>query len=257
MKNILLMTATVSPNAGRAITLRADPEVRRKDYEDALRFYLSIGGTALDGIIFCENSGADLGSLEAIARAENPLRLPVTFHSSVSDSPVEYGKSHAELLMMDRVYADLISGQPETIRYWKVTGRIRIAKLDRVIRTTPPDTKLIIDLRLVPSWLRRFGTDRWADTRLIGFTPMGYEAYLLEKRRLVGTPGHSYTVELAIFPLLLEAFKRGEKVVPRFGAQPVMMGIGAESNKDYNSVQARLKNTIRRFTRRLLPSLWL
>ena len=158
---------------------------------------------------------------------------------------------------MDKAYAQAIQGQPETTRYWKITGRLIISIMAALIRTAPASFQLYIDLRLVPPVLRGFGMDRWADTRIIGFTPEGYRNYILDKRQIVGTPGHVFVVEEALFPVYLDLWQRGEAIVPRFAVQPVMLGVGAESNKNYNDLPSRLKNLVRRATRRFAPSLWL
>lgn len=256
-KNIILLTATIRPMADNYSTARFDPEVRRRDYEQALRFYLGLGKGVIDGILFCENSDADLSSLRTIAQDENPDRIPVQFVQALSDCPPEYGKGHAELTLMDKAYAQAIQGQPETTRYWKITGRLIISNMAALIRTAPASFQLYIDLRLVPPVLRGFGMDRWADTRIIGFTPEGYRNYILDKRQIVGTPGHVFVVEEALFPVYLDLWQRGEAIVPRFAVQPVMLGVGAESNKNYNDLPSRLKNLVRRATRRFAPSLWL
>lgn len=256
-RNIILLTGTIRPTVDAFSTRRSDPSVRLRDYERALRFYLGLGKGVIDGIVFCENSGADLSSLEAIARSQNPDQLPVQFVQAVSDCPPDYGKGHAELLLMDRAYAQAIQGQPETTRFWKITGRLIIENIAELIATAPTGLELYIDMRLVPKALRAFGVDRWADTRIIGFTPEGYRKHLLDKRQIVGTPGAIFVVEEALFPVYLDAWQRGAAIVPRFAIQPVMIGVGADSNKDYNDLSSRVKNGVRRFTRRVLPSLWL
>jgi hypothetical protein len=256
-KNIILLTATIRPMADNYSTSRSDPDIRRKDYEQALRFYLGLGKGVIDGILFCENSDAELSSLKAIAQNENPDRIPVDFVQAISDCPPDYGKGHAELTLMDKAYHQAIKGQPETTRYWKITGRLIIRNMADLIRTAPAGFELYIDMRLVPPALRGFGTDKWADTRIIGFTPEGYRKHILDKRQIVGTPGSVFVVEEALFPVYLNAWHKGEAIVPRFVTQPVMIGVGAESNKDYNDLPSRIKNAARRFTRRFLPSLWL
>jgi hypothetical protein len=256
-KNIILLTATIRPMADNYSTSRSDPGIRRKDYEQALRFYLGLGKGVIDGILFCENSDADLASLEAIASTENSDQIPVQFVQALSDCPADYGKGHAELTLMDRAYTQAINGQPETTRYWKITGRLIIRNIAALIRTAPAGFQLYLDMRLVPKALRAMGMDKWADTRIIGFTPEGYRKHILDKRQIVGTPGHVFVVEEALFPVYLDAWKNGAAIVPRFAVQPVMIGVGAESNKNYNDFPSRLKNFVRRFTRRFVPSLWL
>lgn len=257
MKNTLLLTSTIIPTAEANITRRSNPDIRRADYEDALRFYLNLSNKAFDQIIFCENSGADLTSLELIAKNENPNSVDVLFHSSVSDCNPDYGKGHSELLMMDRVYNDFIEQNNESRVYWKITGRIKIKNIEKLIIKAPANFEIYIDIRLVPKWLTFFGNDHWADTRIIGFTNKGYRKYLLNKKSIVGTPDNSYIVEYALFQSLMNSYDSGEPVLPRFNVQPVMVGVGAESLKNYNDFPSRLKNVVRSFSRCIMPKLWL
>jgi hypothetical protein len=256
-RNVILLTATIQPMADTYSTRRYDPDIRRQDYENALRFYLGLGKGVIDGLLFCENSGADLASLKAIAANENPNQVPVDFVEALSDCPPDYGKGHAELALMDHAYHHAIKGQPESVRYWKITGRLIIGNIAKLLQTAPTGWQLYLDMRAVPKVLRAFGMDRWADTRIIGFTPEGYRRHLLDKRQIVGTPGSIFVVEEALFPVYLDAWQKQAAIVPRFAVQPVMIGVGAESNKDYNNLASRAKNTVRRFTRRFMPSLWL
>jgi hypothetical protein len=243
--------------AGANVTLRADPALRLKDYEEALKFYLAHHGGQIHGILFCENSGADLSSLKQIADSDNPAKIPVHFFSALSDCPPEYGKGHSELTLMDRAYDTFVKDEPESTRFWKITGRLQILNIGRLIARAPASAELYLDLRFVPRPLRFFGTDRWAETRIIGFTAKGYRLHLLNKRQIVGTPDHEFVVERALFPGLMQALERGDRITPRFNLQPIMVGIGAESLKDYNDMPSRIKNMVRRFTRRFVPSLWL
>ncbi|PRY21799.1 hypothetical protein CLV78_10870 [Aliiruegeria haliotis] len=254
----LVMTATIVPAAGAGVTLRADPGLRRRDYEDALRFYLGVRSSALSRIIFCENSGADLSTLREIAETANPLGKQVEFLSFVSDTPEEYGKGHSELDMLDRAYEAFFGDLADTEKYWKVTGRLIIENIAELIETTPADMDFCIDIRSVPHIGNLLGTNDWADTRIIAFTSRGYRDYLLGKKSVVGTPdGVSYTVELALFPDYIEAQGRDPRFYPRFRVQPVMHGVGAESGKDYNDLPSRAKGYLRRVSRRYAPALWL
>jgi hypothetical protein len=256
-KNLLLLTATINPMAGKDVTRRADPAIRLADYQEALRFYLTLKSSHIHGIVFCENSGADLGSLEHIAAFENPSKIDVRFFSALSDCPPEYGKGHSELYLMDRAYEAFVKAEPETTRVWKVTGRLKITNMESLIATAPAATELYLDIRRVPRLLRAFGTDRWAETRIIGFTAQGYARHLLNVRQIVGTPNHQFVVEKALYPGLMDAIQRGASITPRFIIQPVMIGVGAESLKNYNDMGSKVKNVMRRFTRRFIPSLWL
>ena len=255
--NTLLLTSTIIPNAKGNVTRRSDPKLRLADYENTLRFYLNLNQKMYDQIIFCENSGADLSSLELISKNENPFDIDVVFHSSMADCNPEFGKGHSELQMMDRAFIDIIKGASQERVYWKLTGRIKIQNIERLLRKAPKNFEVYIDMRLVPEWLTFFGNDHWADTRIIGFTSRGYEKHFLNKKDFVGTPGNKIVVEYALFPSLMEKYLSGEPIIPRFNIQPIMIGIGAESLKNYNDIPSRLKNVIRSITRIFMPKLWL
>lgn len=257
-KNILLMTATITPSSDPSCnTMRADPDLRRKDYEDALRFYLNLSSNKIDGILFCENSGADLGSLREIAEKENPRAIPVELFSTVCDAPEGVGKGHAELLLMDRAFEKHIAEADRSTRFWKITGRLIIRNLSDLIASAPDDFWVYIDLRLFPDFLRAFGANRWADTRIFSFTPDGYRKYFLGKREVVGTPGHPLAVELALFDGLFETYEAGGPLVPRFQTQPIISGVCAGTLKDYDDLAGQTKNLARLFARKVAPSLWI
>ncbi len=134
-KNIILLTATIRPMADNFSTARCDPGVRRRDYEQALRFYLGLGKGVVDGILFLENSDADLSSLEAIAKTDNPDKIPARFIQALSDCPPDYGKGHAELTLMDKGYAEAIKGQPGITVVKSQSGEFTRAKGREVMET--------------------------------------------------------------------------------------------------------------------------
>lgn len=252
------MTATIQPMVvGKSAALRADPEVRRADYEQALKFYLSRPKGSIDRILFIENSASDLGSFKHIAETENPGNIPVDFFQAASDCPPEYGKGHSELLLMDRAYHAHIASAGTETRFWKVTGRLRIPQIEELIDSAPSEADIYIDMRLVPPFLKALGTDQWADTRLVAFTPEGYRKHFLDLRHQVGTPGNKHVLELVLFPRLLAAYRNGEGIAPRFRVQPVFQGIGATSLKHYDAFPERIKSRIRAVSRRITPKLWL
>ena len=256
-RNVLLLTATIIPATLTGQTRIDDPDVRRGQYEDALRFYLALPRGLFSEVLFCENSGADLESLRAIADGANPSGAAVRFLSFVSDTPREYGKGHSELDILDRAWDLHVRHYPETTLVWKVTGRLRIANMAALVRSAPDGARVYLDLRLVPRPLRVFGVDRWADTRILAFSPSGYERYLLGKKMLVGTRPESTIVELELFPVFMEGLKEDARLHPRFRVQPVMVGVGAQSLKRYDDFPSRMKNRVRRLARRYIPGLWL
>ena len=67
MKNIVVMTATITPPYGAFALARTDPAQRLADYATALRHYLdALGRGAFELLVFAENSSSDLDPLRAI-----------------------------------------------------------------------------------------------------------------------------------------------------------------------------------------------
>ena len=69
MKNYLLMTATVTPPVGESVLTRTDPSMRLNDYIEAFKYYLSDQITAIDGIIFVDNSNHPLEEIRSLAQS--------------------------------------------------------------------------------------------------------------------------------------------------------------------------------------------
>src|ERR1051325_10781717 len=89
----VLLTATIDPGSTLYVR-RRDPAVRRADYKTALRRWMD--EPEVGEIIICENSGADLSDLAAMARS-HPRNLPITFLSyRAPESDGQRGKGYAE-----------------------------------------------------------------------------------------------------------------------------------------------------------------
>ena len=67
MKNIVLLTATIAPAKGVPALAMTDAVERSATYLAAFEFYLSKIGVAFDGIVFAENSGADITEFQNLA----------------------------------------------------------------------------------------------------------------------------------------------------------------------------------------------
>lgn len=92
----LILTATVDPS-GISFMKRTDKDQRYRDYKQALAKWL--GTDCLDGIIFCENSGADLSELEDMATTAGGTKTEfLSFYGQ--DFPRSRGKGYGEMLTL-------------------------------------------------------------------------------------------------------------------------------------------------------------
>jgi len=183
---ILLMTATVDPR-GCPDAKFSIPE-RIEQYKKAFRFYLGKLETAendrkgFNKIVFCENSGFDLGVFVELVPDEK--KNLVEF---LSFNPDEFipsrGKSRNEELMLDKAIDTscfLKKGDPF---FLKVTGRfsiLNIAAFTKEIRKKLPELDFYCDCKdhKLFSSIGLKWRQTWCDTRRIGFRVAFYRKFV-------------------------------------------------------------------------------
>lgn len=245
--NILIMTATLAPPAGMPDLLRTDPSVRLDDYKSALRFYSSLLGSVLDGIVFVDNSNSDLSELkEAIRGHENRVEF-ISFNGM--DHPPVYGRGYAEFKLLDHAMdnARSVQAAPPHTRFWKVTGRYRVLNLPDIIRRAPRSFAVYVDLRRYPV--------PWLDTRIMAWTHDGYRDVFRGIYKNLREDLHRAPAEQHLFAELY-TLRNCNGVVPRFTVVPKVKGIRGYDNRDYHSGLNLVKYYIRLVLRRLAPALW-
>ena len=171
MKNYLLMTATVTPPTGETELTRIDPLLRLTDYLQAFKYYLSDEITAIDGIIFVDNSNHALEEIRLLAQNyQGPKQIEILSFYGL-DYPIEYNRGYGELKLIEYAYehSHLMQAMQEADRFWKVTGRLKVMTLNKIITKAPAYFELCADFRM-----RR---DQ-VDTRLIAFNIKGYKKYI-------------------------------------------------------------------------------
>lgn len=248
------MTATIAPPQGTPELARSDPKVRFADYSRALHFYLSLPASVLHKIVFIDNSDYDLSALEAATR-DLPHHKQLEFLSfQGNDHPPEYGKGYGEFKLLDHGLSLSTILQP-TDRVWKVTGRLRVLNLERLILTAPASYSMYCDLRSVPLIGDALGGNDWMDLRVFSWAGAGYDQYMRDRFEQL-LPGLSKGPEQYFFQVMKAAGARGG-VVPRFRVQPQIAGHGGRLDVDYQAGSYRYKNALRRVARRVTPWIWL
>ena len=122
LRNVLLLTATVTPPIGMPLLARTDPVQRLQDYTQALRFYLPLLGSTFDSIVLAENSASDISSLRRLA-VEKGAQERVEFLSFFGlDHPPSYGRGYGEFKLVDYAmrHSQFLNGDAYV---WKCTGR--------------------------------------------------------------------------------------------------------------------------------------
>ncbi len=245
------MTATVTPPAGVPFLTRSDPQQRLQDYRDALDVYLRLPSSAVDRIAFVDNSESDLGVLEDAVAAAGTTKDVELLSFRGRDFPVEQGRSVGETYLIEDALSRsrILSQLGETDVFWKVTGRLRVENLDRLVASTPA-CDLYIDLR-------RYRI-HWADTRVFAATPRGFRAALLDNIELLRhdlLPEGAVAPEQLLFDELL-ALRDAIRLEPRLRVEPRISGRSG-FGEDYGRPRRRLESAVRSVTRRVARSVWI
>ena len=140
---VVLLSACIHPNV--LTTQRQDPAVRMRQYGESLRKWGVAEG--FDGLVFCENSGADLTELEARAQQSSRHDMEFLSFKGARFDPA-LGKGFGEMAIIGHALktSRLIAGANLVL---KVTGRIyvrNIKQLAQLLRGIS-DVSVFCDLR--------------------------------------------------------------------------------------------------------------
>ncbi len=250
----LVMTATIAPPPDAINLARKDPQVRLRDYCEALTFYLGVPSQFIDRILFLENSDSDLSAIQDLATAAaGDKQVEIISFPKGNEYPPKFGKAYGEFRLLDYGLnrSSLLSGSDII---WKVTGRLRLMNIDRLIETAPPNYALYCDLRQIPLGRYLYGNE-WIDLRFFSFTLEGYSKFFRDRANsLRDTPNRS--AEHYLYKVVEEALP-SESIIPRFRVQPAVAGHSGFSNTGYKHWKYRLKNATRSVFRKIAPWLWI
>ena len=247
---ILLLTATITPPRGVPNLKRTDPKQRYEDYVDAFSFYLSLPTEVIDRIVFIENSKSDIDRLRHLAANEsNGKQIEFVCFDGLSYPPA-YGRAYGEFKMLDYVFRNslLIKAMEDSNHFWKVTGRLKVFNLPKIIAKAPSNYDLLMDFLRFPT--------KMTDLRLYSCSIKGYKRLLENVYETLIEANLNMSAESFLYQQWVD--KTGQLgIVPRFVAQPRIGGIGGQHNVDYYSGLNVSKHWIRAATRRLVPNLWI
>ncbi|BBU60293.1 hypothetical protein MSC49_02280 [Methylosinus sp. C49] len=251
---VLLLTATVDPGAYAAEIARRDLEVRKSDYRNALRFFMRLPDARISGVVFCENSGADLAFLDADAlRSETgrPLEI-IGFDGNRRPEGLHYG--YSELGIVDHACrSSRLLAQSE--RFFKVTGRLTFERLSALMDHLPEDRRFAADFRRAYS--KEGGAPLRARTELMLFAKDFYLEHFFERRDEMIAP--SLMLEEFFARLIAPLRGRGEEdgLTLRWPIECPASGHAARDNSDYDSAPIRAKRRLRALARVAAPWLWI
>ena len=253
-KFLLTMTACIDPSKGEYPIMRSDPKIRLTDYEDALRYWLSRPDDRLRKILFIENSGYSLQSLENIVEKENPLRKTVEFVSlDCNWYPPNGHYGYAEMRGLD-LGLQKSKLRTQTTHMIKATGRLKFPTLSKLLDRLPADFDVAADAR-ARKIVRMTPERPFITTQIILFSHWFYERQLQGCYADLGKDGVTL-IEWMFYDKLIP-LKGTPGIVLRFPCNVDPVGIPAHRAHSYTHPMRRAVHAFRGATRRLLPNWWI
>lgn len=234
---IVFMTGCIDPG-GMGLTVLSDKEERRRQYLDAIRFYLSAAGVP---VLFVENSGNDISSYFERDIAAGRLEV-VTF--SGNDYDKTKGKGYGEMLIVEEaIRTSVLFGDADFV--FKVSGRYKVLNVRSFIDyLLSQGDSIDMMINLQPSLAM-------ADSRFFGASAAFYRDFLVRNRELLDDRKFVY-FETVLADSVHEAIVKGYRYsglyhYPRHSAQ------SGTSGDRYNDAWVRwfLKDTLLKLQYRL------
>lgn len=233
----LLLTGCVNPNVKNDILAVTDSSVRRRQYGEAIRWYLY--NTPYD-VVFCENSGTDITSDFADIDTGGRLEI-LTFVKSGGGTR---GKGYKEMEILEHIHDhSRLAAKAQLLV--KITGRLILLNIKTIVN----------DLRG-----RRYdfvslvhdACHRYCDSRFIFFTPQFLPILTSRKEDIKGYP---INFEVVTTYAIDDARSRGFRFVfPRHAwrIHGVSGGMGIDYDTSWKQyLKADLRHQIKR------PLFWL
>lgn len=130
---VLLLTATINPGPMPQVA-RNDPETRLHDYRVALDLWLQSG---IEALVFVENSGYDLKTLEQVARRYPQVQCEFLSLNN-NRSALDRGKGYGEMMLIEDAFK-LSSRLRDADLVAKCTGRLTLRNYAKVVRGVVSD----------------------------------------------------------------------------------------------------------------------
>lgn len=264
----LLLAATITPNSTMNKMAVADPKVRESAYVEGLSYYLT-QHPRLRRFVFVENSG---WPLDGIRDAVRPLQgdkqiefISLDCNRHPEGRPFSIGYGESELMRRGIDASTLIK---QTRYFGKITGRLRLLNMTRLLEASPREFQIYCDLQdhHVPVQLvntsRKWTAVKWqprhyyqCDTRFFACTLSFYDRHL---RRLHDRPtgDEAFWIEGAWFDTI-KPMRSDPTVITRFPQQPHYSGMNGTIGFSYDSKKETLKRKFRSVNRALFPWWWL
>lgn len=246
--NIALITSTIAPSSGVMALQRTNVTERLGDYEVAFDHYCAaLKDGVFDQMVYVDNSGHDISSLEAVARTHGVSHL-VEFISYVSSTPPGNNRLFLELNLIDHFVdaSKFLASHPKA-KVWKITGRYLIRNIADIVSAcarAPGD--LHINFRNHPY--------KVVDFYLVGFTLKAYKQLF---RQQIHKFEGAVDGEIILRQLLDSTPATALAMSRRLPVTPRILGVRGFDGARYGGAKDNVKYLVRAFASRFLPALWI
>lgn len=251
----LLATACITPPIGTRGLVRASPELRLRDYIEALSKSLKIEDSRIGKLVLLENSGFSASRLgKLITERAGEIRRDIEVISYLAPQRpegVHYGYSEFQMIddLMDR--SIWLSS-----KFIKITGRYWYPDISLLLDKIPTDIKFAFDSvrrPALPPFLKN--PARSADIGIFVASKDFYDTYV---RRLylsmAERPRFSH-IEDRIFDSFVNNGNY-ENLICRFPVNCEPAGFGGNGD-DLRAMDKKIKSAVRALARRVVPDFWI
>lgn len=208
--SVLIITSTVNVNS--CLTVLLNPEIRLEQYVDSILFYLE--SPKIKKIIVCDNSGFDYSSIKSIvelAIRNNKQIEFLNFKGSINKIQ-EFGKGFGEGEIISFVFNNSKLLLLKEVSFLKVTGRLKILNIDRILEHLEPNVNYFNAVNLNP-----FVNLRKVDTRFYQCTKQNFKYFFEDSYKNVNDK-EGFFLEHVYYEKIIEKkieYKRF-KILPNF-----------------------------------------
>ena len=221
-ENIILLTSTINPN-GMSYTVLQDKDIRQKQYNKALQFYLV---NTPYRIVYCDNSGVDIsgGYLDYI----NSGRIEfITFNGNDFDKAKGKGYGEAKIILYAIKNSKFLK---HDCYVTKITGRIIIRNICELIQSHVYHLNNIVSCD--------FCSNNGIYSMII-ISPVSWIKKGLEKYIETINDTNGIYIENVLYKMLIESKRHsmlGRIIILPFLKTPKIDGMSGSTGKPYNAI---------------------
>jgi hypothetical protein len=252
---IVLLTSTLQPRGASAAKI----EERKRQYREAVEFWLAYPDQRIAGLVYCDNSSPDLAWVHDLAKHSSGARRLETLYYPENEMPsgVHYG--YPELGIVDHCLRN--SALLAECEYFaKVTGRLKFPRFMRLLDKLPASLDACIDYRAAYGREKKTWAKFRARTQLMLFRTEFYRQQVQDQRALMVT-GHTAGmgithIEELLPGILIPGAKGSERVVFRWPVECPPSGVGGNGD-NFDGARRRIKSLAFSGVRRFIPFWWI